>query len=135
VARSGDNPVKPENQESYVKKLSTEQLQAAAETLRRTQAKLARAGNLPLEPTLYASAKGFRRNVPEYVWSWLSGLLAPHKSLSSWMDTHQPGWREGKTPAAVVYARTENGWFEWLIAELEAEINDPHARAKRDGRA
>ena len=52
-----------------MKKLSTEQLQAAAETLRRVQAKLARSGNLPLEPTIYASAKGFRRNVPEYVWS------------------------------------------------------------------
>ncbi|MNU10196.1 hypothetical protein D3C72_2572110 [compost metagenome] len=50
------------------------------------------------------------------------------------MDTHQPGWREGKTPAAVVYARTENGWFEWLIAELETEISDPHARARREGR-
>lgn len=48
-----------------MKKLSTEQLQAAVETLRRTQAKLARAGNLPLEPTIYASAKGFRRNVPD----------------------------------------------------------------------
>ncbi len=117
-----------------MKKLSTEQLQAAVETLRRTQAKLARAGNLPLEPTIYASAKGFRRNVPDYVWLWLSGLLAPHKSLSAWMDAHQTGWREGKTPAAAVYARTEHGWFQWLIAELEAEINDPHARAKREGR-
>ncbi|WAI85873.1 MULTISPECIES: hypothetical protein [Achromobacter] len=118
-----------------MKKLSTEQLQAAAETLRRVQAKLARSGSLPLEPTLYASAKGFRRNVPDYLWAWLSGLLAPHKSLASWMDTHQPGWRDGKTPAAVVYARTEKGWFDWLIAELEAEINDPHARAKREGQA
>jgi hypothetical protein len=51
-----------------------------------------------------------------------------------WMDTHQPGWRDGKTPAAVVYARTETGWFDWLITELENEINDPHARAKREGR-
>ena len=116
-----------------MKKLSTEQLQAAAETLRRVQARLARAGNLPLEPTIYACAKGFRRNVPDYVWSWLSGLLAPHKSLSAWMDAHQPGWRDGKTPAAAVYARSENGWFEWLIAELEAEIKDPHARARREG--
>ncbi|EEI86864.1 hypothetical protein HMPREF0072_0572, partial [Anaerococcus lactolyticus ATCC 51172] len=49
----------------------------------------------------------------------------------AWMDAHQPGWREGKIPAAAVYARTENGWFEWLIAELEAEIKDPHARARR----
>ena len=41
------------------------------------------------------------------------------------MDAHQPDWRAGKTPAAVVYARSENGWFSWLIAELETEINDP----------
>ena len=81
-----------------MKKLSTEQLQAAAETLRRVQARLARSGSLPLEPTIYASAKGFRRNVPDYVWAWLSGLLAPHKSLSAWMDAHRPGWREGKIP-------------------------------------
>ena len=47
------------------------------------------------------------------------------------MDAHQPDWRAGKTPAAVVYARSENGWFSWLIAELEAEINDPQARARR----
>ncbi len=118
-----------------MKKLSTEQLQAAAETLRRVQARLARSGSLLLEPTIYASAKGFRRTVPDYVWSWLSGLLAPHKSLSAWMDAHQPGWRDGKTPAAAVYARTENGWFAWLIAQLEDEIRDPHARAKRDGNA
>jgi hypothetical protein len=72
--------------------------------------------------------------VADYAWSWLSGLLAPHKSLSAWMDAHQPDWRAGKTPAAVVYARSENGWFSWLIAELETEINDPQARARRDAR-
>ena len=78
--------------------------------------------------------QGYRRSVADYAWSWLSGLLAPHKSLSAWMDAHQPDWRAGKTPAAVVYARSENGWFSWLIAELEAEINDPQARARRDAR-
>ena len=114
-----------------MKKLSTEQLQATAEILRRVQERLARSGSLPLEPTLYACAKGYRRSVADYAWSWLSGLLAPHKSLSAWMDAHQPDWRAGKTPAAVVYARSENGWFSWLIAELEAEINDPQARARR----
>lgn len=77
-----------------MKKLSTEQLQAAAETLRRVQAKLARSGNLPLEPTVYASAKGFRRNVPEYVWTWLSGLLAPHRA---WL----PGWTRIKQAGAM----------------------------------
>ena len=100
-------------------------MQATAEILRRVQERLARSGSLPLEPTLYACAKGYRRSVADYAWSWLSGLLAPHKSLSAWMDAHQPDWRAGKTPAAVVYARSENGWFSWLIAELEAEINDP----------
>ena len=120
--------------ESPSEKLSTEQLQATAEILRRVQERLARSGSLPLEPTLYACAKGYRRSVADYAWSWLSGLLAPHKSLSAWMDAHQPDWRAGKTPAAVVYARSENGWFSWLIAELEAEINDPQARARRDAR-
>ena len=120
--------------ESPSEKLSTEQLQATAEILRRVQERLARSGSLPLEPTLYACAKGYRRSVADYAWSWLSGLLAPHKSLSAWMDAHQPDWRAGKTPAAVVYARSENGWFSWLIAELETEINDPQARARRDAR-
>jgi len=117
-----------------VKKLSTEQLQAAAEILRRTQARLARTGSLALEPAIYASAQGLRRGMGQYVWAWLSGLLAPHKSLAAWMDAHQPGWRDGKTPAAAVYARAERGWFDWLIAEIEAEIADPHARARREGR-
>ena len=55
-ARSGDNP--PTSSRSLqVKKLSTEQLQATAEILRRVQERLARSGSLPLEPTLYACAR------------------------------------------------------------------------------
>lgn len=118
-----------------MKKLSTEELRAVAETLRRVQDKLARTRNLPLESAIRASAHGFRRSIPKYVWSWLGELLAPHKSLSAWMDANMPDWRSSKTPAAVVYARAEHQWFEWLIAEIEAEISDPAARAQRRSRA
>ncbi|MFJ1298432.1 hypothetical protein ACILG0_00625 [Pseudomonadota bacterium AL_CKDN230030165-1A_HGKHYDSX7] len=114
-----------------MKKLSTEDLQAAVEILRRVQQRLARAGELPLEPTLYQCAKGHKRSIAKYLWTWLSGLLAPQKSLALWLDVHQNGWRQGKTPAAAVYARAEHQWFEWLIAELQREIDDPHERARR----
>ena len=109
-------------------------MQATAEILRRVQERLARSGSLPLEPTPLRLREGIPPQRGGLRLVLAVHLLAPHKSLSAWMDAHQPDWRAGKTPAAVVYARSENGWFSWLIAELGPRSTIPSARARRDAR-
>ena len=99
-ARSGDNPP-TSSQESPSEKLSTEQLQATAEILRRVQERLARSGSLPLEPTLYACARDTAA-----AWRTTPGPGCP--ACSRRTRACRPGWtRTSRTGAP---ARRQRRW-------------------------
>ena len=99
-ARSGDNPP-TSSQGVSSEKLSTEQLQATAEILRRVQERLARSGSLPLEPTLYACARDTAA-----AWRTTPGPGCP--ACSRRTRACRPGWtRTSRTGAP---ARRQRRW-------------------------